>query len=133
MRLIYEKKCIFREKVQQSGRRFSWLAVGKVHRVILDSVHVSSLKHHLDIIFDFCLEPFVFDHFSGFLEIFKPSVQLFLDERHYILNSFCSRYCVFCGKNIKLLSEFIYFSSQRVSSRNPIKLISEKLQSPNSF
>ena len=82
MALIEKHQRVVRQVVEQGGGRFARQTPREVPRVVLDSMAVADLLHHLEIEHGALIEPLRFDLLALLFELRAPPRQLLANAVH---------------------------------------------------
>ncbi len=133
MGLIDKRQKILIKKFHQSGWCLSDISIPEIHRVVLDTIYISSFCEHLEIIFNSHLDTLCFHEFPIFSEELNLFFHFFLDLWDNCLDDsfLCDE--VLGREYHHLIHIFDETVCEVFDTRYALESISEKLQSDNRF
>ena len=130
MRFIDECQKVVSEELHQCCRRFSDVAIAQIHRIILDTVHISCLGEHLEVIINSHLDTLRLDEFAMFCEEFHLFFHLVLYFWDHGLDDSLLGDKMLRRKYHNLIQIIHKVVREVLDTRDPLESISEKLE-PN--
>src|SRR3989304_4669773 len=126
MRFIYHDKEILREIIKQRIRRLAFPSPVHVAAVVLYSLAISDLMHHLDIEFCALLKPCSFQYFPGMLQIPEPFFKFSFYRFDSYIDLLLRHNEMFCRIYYCCIAFTHDLSCQRIKFRDTLYLVTEK-------
>ena len=127
MALVDESDEIFRKIVHQTERAHPLLSAVEVARIVLDAWTISHLLNHLKVIFHPLFQPLGLHPLAVFHQLVVPLLQVVLNHAHRFRRAFLRRHKIVCRVYRNLVNLLNRRPRNRVNHRNPVHLVTEKL------